>query len=187
MFDVLVALGIVVVLMVVAAVGALAAVWIAARRRNRVHPSAGNVAPLGWLVSPSAAARLHRRLRAAVAAGQAGRLGPELGPLRAQLHAEAVAVDRQLVATARLARSARTAPLADAARRTSLIEGHTARLLQLAHDDRGAVTEDRLAAIDERLSALDLARAEVAEAELGWTAPSEEDRPARPSPGRRTG
>jgi hypothetical protein len=37
------------------------------RRRNRLHPKVATMAPLIWLAHPGAPARMHRRLRAAIA------------------------------------------------------------------------------------------------------------------------
>src|SRR4051794_22858381 len=82
-------------------------------RRNRLHPCLATPAPLPWLGSPSRAARLHRRLRAAVmASGWEGKRRPRrrratmgvgeerLQELAGELAAEAVTLDHALVAAA---------------------------------------------------------------------------------------
>lgn len=75
-------------------------------RRNRVAPDVETLAPLTWLSSPSQAARLHRRLRAAVAPVHVPAKRRPAEPDRRTelcrtLVAEAVEIDHHLVLAAR--------------------------------------------------------------------------------------
>jgi hypothetical protein len=91
------------------AVGAAAALVLRWRLAsyNRVSPGAKGRAPLWWLCSPAASARLHRRLRAAVRLANVRPVpssadSPALSvqSLRRELEATAVELDDQLVVAA---------------------------------------------------------------------------------------
>lgn len=78
-------------------------------RRNQVSQDAPGDAPLAWLWSPTSAARLHRRLQAAVSLGQVIRTrhageadGSRAVAMAWELEREAVALDRRLTVIARL-------------------------------------------------------------------------------------
>lgn len=102
------------------------------RRRNRVAPSIPTNAPLSWLWSPRRAARLHRRLRAAVVHS---RLGPDdasaTGPMFRALVAEAVQIDGHLVAVGRLRFADRQGYLRPLAAEVARVEQVAARLARL--------------------------------------------------------
>jgi hypothetical protein len=146
------------------------------RRRNRVHPRVASAAPLWWLVSPGRAARLHRRLRAAVAAAQfrpgprrrrhlvpAGRV-PELVT---ELVQEAAAVDDQLVQAALAPASVRRHLLVMLEAHVVHVEGLARRLAALRPDAgrSAASSAAALRNLDERVEALENARSEVDELE----------------------
>src|SRR3954465_12263710 len=92
------------------------------RRRNRLHPRWPTSAPLSWLLHPGAPARLHRRLRHAVATahyrsrglGRHKVPGSRVGDLISELLHEAAAVDEQLVLAGRAPRPIRRRLLAAA-------------------------------------------------------------------------
>jgi hypothetical protein len=101
-------------------------------RRNRVAPSIRTNAPLAWLWSPGRAARLHRRLRAAVVHT---RLGPDdpsaTGPMVQALVAEAVQIDGHLVAVGRLRFADRQRYLRPLAADVARVEQVAARVARL--------------------------------------------------------
>jgi hypothetical protein len=159
--QVLAALAVVMVLMVVAWVGSLLAVVLAVRRANRVDRRVATPAPLTWLFSPRAGARLHRRLRAAVRLAQhstpvhahgsirarrtparPGRAHPLRGraargrspheELVDELAGRAVALDRQVVAAAAGPAASRRGRLAAVAADTALLEAAASNLAEVA-------------------------------------------------------
>jgi len=145
------------------------------RRRNRVHPRVATAAPLLWLVSPGKGARLHRRLRAALAAAQfrgpRQRRHPEptdrLHDLVTELIQEAAALDDQLVQAA-------LAPLPVRRHLLGALEPHVtntevlARRMAALRPDAGrsgASSAASLRALQERVDALEDARSEIDELE----------------------
>jgi hypothetical protein len=167
----------VVVIFVLFWVSSTAVVLWRLRRRNRVHPRVASAAPLSWLASPGRAARLHRRLRAAVAAAQF-RPGPRrrrrhlmpagrVHELVTELVQEAVAVDDQLVQAA-------LAPAAVRRHLLAMLETHVvhveclARRLAALRPDAGrsaASSAAALRSLGERVDALEDARSEIDELE----------------------
>lgn len=149
------------------------AAWLAAfavviwclRRRNRVAPDVRTPAPLGWLASPSWAARLHRRLRrsAEVARASAARSGsPMVADLAAELVEQAVLVDADLVAAAQLPVAARWAALSPLAERTATISRSALRLAGLAARAAGPAPASRsLDRVSERIELLVEAHADL--------------------------
>ncbi len=120
------------------------------RRRNRVSPAHPSPAPVGWLWSPRLAARLHRRLRAAVAVARmvarrhAGDpYPPRTVGLAGELEREAVAVDHHLALLGRLPVAERRRPLAQVIADVGRIERVASRLSML---EVQAATPARLAA-----------------------------------------
>ncbi|HEX8581240.1 MAG TPA: hypothetical protein VF640_02875 [Acidimicrobiales bacterium] len=161
---------------------ATALAWRQVVRRNRVSRATPTPAPLWWLVLPSEAARMHRRLRAAVVAARlvapAGRRRQRaprspIAEMVDDLEAQAVAVDLQVVAAAR-------ATARDRRQRLRALDGHVRRIEDLsarlvaagvaasAHRQPSHQASP-LDAIGERLDALEAARDELAaiEAALG--------------------
>lgn len=142
-------------------------------RRNRVSPDVRSPAPASWVSRPDAAARLHRRLRAAVTVARhaATRGGPSspLPELAADLEREAVALDADVVMVARLPRAARRPHLQALADRVQTVERAASQMSVLAVQSRADLTtvggQDAIGALAERLDALEAARHEVARAE----------------------
>jgi hypothetical protein len=101
--DFLTALGIVALVVGVAAAVGLALTMRALIRANRVAPGRRTSAPLSWLVSPRATARLHRRLQRAVrvsdfAVGSVAPAATPLADVARELTSRAVGIDDWLVA-----------------------------------------------------------------------------------------
>lgn len=108
-------------LVVVVVVAALAVAGVIALRNkssferdSRLAPGLSSSAPTAWAGSHDPEARLHRRLRDAIAALSANRAFDDDGNLlylRVELEHQAVALDEQLVATAALPLHVRREPL----------------------------------------------------------------------------
>jgi len=107
-------------------------------RANRVAPGKRTSAPLSWLVSLGAGARLHRRLRRAVTATHMSvRTIPDamtLHDVAGELVARAVAIDDWLVAAGRLHPQVRRARLHELAAEIREIEESAGRLHRLSVD-----------------------------------------------------
>ncbi|HEX2577361.1 MAG TPA: hypothetical protein VHK88_13485 [Aquihabitans sp.] len=164
-------IGLVVVVLVVALVVAGVA---ALRQRSTVEreaqlaPGLSTGAPASWAGSHDPEARLHRRLRDALAALRANQAFDDDGSmldLRVQLEQEAVALDEQLVATAALPMRVRRDPLEKLTAAVETIEQAVADLagasaetaaarLRVALDDVGTRT-DLVAQARAALDALD--------------------------------
>jgi hypothetical protein len=77
------------------------------RRRNRIHPKVSSPAPLRWLVSPAAPARLHRRLQTTV---RVASIHAPRKPL-SDVALQAIELDRRVVLAARQPHGARSATM----------------------------------------------------------------------------
>jgi len=146
-------------------------------RRNRVSPAVRSPAPVTWLWSPRATARLHRRLRGAVADIHLApsRRTPHSGPasvdeLRRELEYQAVELDHHLVIVARHPRRQRRSLLHALDAQVSEIETLSVRLSRLSSRPEGTpvsgwdVTRqppEVLAGIARQLDALDAAQDEL--------------------------
>jgi hypothetical protein len=141
-------------------------------RANRVAPGRRSAAPLSWLASPRLAARLHRRLRRAVAASDfaVGTIAPAAIPLRevaSELVQRSVSLDDWLVATLGLHPEARRYRLAQLTAEVREIEVSAARLHQLSSDWRRCLdqateaTAIPLPDLRERLDAVEAALLEL--------------------------
>lgn len=113
-------------------------------RANRVSRRHKSAAPLTWLVSLGALARLHRRLRRAVATAELAvtAVAPAALPLRdvaAELTSRAVAADHWLVTARTLHPVAQRGRVAQLAREVRDIEMSAARLHGLAFEWRRSV------------------------------------------------
>ena len=158
----------------------------ALRRRNRLHPTVLTNAPLSWLWSPVPAARLHRRLRLAVAmSGYRGRRRgrrtlSRIDELAAALTREAVDLDRRLVRAALAPRSLRRAQLALVEPQLGRIEHLAARLATLA-DDRSfdSSASVGLEALEEHVTILEAAQREVDDLEALLHLPGDPFSPRR--------
>jgi hypothetical protein len=162
-----------VVLLVV--VGALAR-W-RLDRRNRVSPAVKSPAPVSWLWSPRPAARLHRRLRGAVADIHLApsRRSPHSGPasvdeLRRELEYQAVELDRHLVIVARHPRGQRRSLLHALDAQVGEIEVLSVRLSRLSSRPEGTPSSgwevtrqppEVLSEIARQLDVLDAAQDEL--------------------------
>ncbi len=143
---------------------ALSARWVG--RRNRVDPSVPSGAPRTWLVSPSPAANLHRRLRQAsllvIAAtgadlsrparrrrrGRGAERGATAGPLDTagrEVVARAVLIDSRLVSAARSGRHWRSRRVGELRREVHQLEATAARIADLSIDLRHHL--DRVTAV----------------------------------------
>ena len=147
------------------------------KRSNRISPKAATPAPTAWLASPSAAARLHRRLKAATRRAQAiakrSCLGTEVQRLAAELEHESLVIGDELAVVASAPGPHRRAHLAAIEPKVRQVEQLAQRLAATANPPQttpGLVPEpEGLERIAEALDAMDEARAEVDRAERGET------------------
>lgn len=146
----------------------------ALRKRNRVSPSAASPAPAAWLGAPSAPARLHRRLRSAVAVARsasaaAAPVAPRLAELTADLEREAVAIDDHLVMVSRLASRERRKVLAQLATKVRQVEQLASQVSLMAVQAQAPmISAGQPSALDDlshQLELLEQARHEVAQVE----------------------
>jgi hypothetical protein len=131
-------------------------------RRNAVVPGRRSSAPLSWIRSPRAAARLHRRLARAVALAHAGATRPELlAPLLAELDAHAADIDRRLVLTNQTARLWKLKALAQLYREVTEVEALAVRIAGLVNDWPKSLDAPPALAIGQRIDALEAALREL--------------------------
>ena len=148
------------------AICVLATLWVRhrLRRRLRIVPSQRSAAPTVWVVSPSASARLHRRLRTVAASARlASSIDPGLAAVADELAGEALALEPHVVASAG-GRRAGTTARRDLAARIDELEAVARRLTVLASRSTDRATSG--ARLSERLLALEAAREELAEIDL---------------------
>ena len=149
-------------------------------RANRVSPAVKSPAPLLWLWTPMRAARLHRRLRTAVALihlspSPRTRQAPSLSvdELRRELEYQAVELDQHLVIAVRHPRSHRRGLLASLDVQVGEVERLALRLSNMSRPTgtpssgwAGPVTPPEvLERMSEQLDLLDAAQLELAEIE----------------------
>ena len=153
----------------------LVAVW-RLRRRNRIHPKWPTMAPLSWLVHPGLPARLHRRLRAAVATAHYRAPGrgrhkipsSSVDELVVELLHEAAALDEQIVLAGRAPRSIRHQLLSVTAPQVTKLEaiaGRLAVLVSASARPGGAPAASAIQALEDRLDAIEVSRQEIADLE----------------------
>jgi hypothetical protein len=148
-------------------VGAVAFVVHRLRVRNRVVLSVRTPAPLRWLASPRRAARLHRRLRAAVAGAHLAQLHREtvslgIDDVIAELSLRAVELDRQLVVCDGAPSASRRRMLRELAAEVGEVEALTERTIRLARAWSGDRPSERgLGPVRDRLDALEAAVREL--------------------------
>jgi hypothetical protein len=174
--DVLVGVLVLVALSVTIGMALTATVLWRLHRRNRVHACLPTTAPLRWLTSPKRAARLHRRLRGAVAAsGWEGRrrsrrrrspldAGEErLQELAGDLAGEAIALDHAIVAASLSPRLARRHILDTIEPSVVRLERVAGRLAALRVGTGARLLTDpaSLELLEEQLDVLEAARLEV--------------------------
>lgn len=149
-------------------------------RANRVSPAVKSPAPLHWLSSWSKPARLHRRLRAAVALihlspSPRARQAPSLSvdALRRDLEYQAVELDQHLVVAARHPRAYRRGLLKSLDQQVVTIEALAVRLSTMMRPadapstgwDGPVASPDVLQRIGQQLDLLDAAQTELIEIE----------------------
>jgi len=149
-------------------------------RRNQVSPDHAGDAPLKWLWSPAGAARLHRRLRAAISVTRVVRTRhardadpPRAVDLAREVEIEAATLDRQLTLIGRLHVGERRRLMPQLAAEVRRVEQVASRLSMLDVDAAAAVRlpQERSAMEDlaERLDQLEESHRElrVTDAEVG--------------------
>jgi hypothetical protein len=145
-------------------------------RHNRVSPSVPTAAPLGWLGSPSRAARLHRRLRTVVTTLRALPRDPDgsepsfsRGPVADDLERHAVALDEWVQWVSRSPARDRARHYDEIARQVREIEVLAIRLSHLTPAAAGprqrALARQTIDEIGDRIDVLELAHHEVLEVE----------------------
>jgi hypothetical protein len=160
------AIAVFLVMTVVLCVCCVAAALHMLRVRNRVVPDVRSSAPLGWLWSPRAAARMHRRLRGSVlGARMALPPGSVLADVAREIEQRAASLDRELVAADRARAPARSRLVADLRDEVAEVEALNQRLVTMSRSRR-----HDLGAVRERLDALDAALRELELPEAGATA-----------------
>ena len=153
----------------------LLAVW-RLRRRNRLHPRWPTMAPMTWLVHPGLPARLHRRLRAAVATAHYRAPGrgrhkvpsSSVDELVLELLHEAAALDEQIVLAGRAPRSIRRQLLGVTEPQVTKLEaiaGRLAVLVSASARPGGAPAASAIQGLEDRLDAIEVSRQEIADLE----------------------
>jgi len=146
----------------------LAVVWVRSRLRRtlRIDPAVRSAVPTSWILAPTRAARLHRRLRAIAASARlASTCDRSLSTLAHELVGEALALEPRILAVAGTGRTG-VAVRRHLAAELSELETAARRLASLSTDlptspDGGAASR-----LQERLGALDAARRELADIDL---------------------
>ncbi|HEX3539777.1 MAG TPA: hypothetical protein VHT75_04970 [Acidimicrobiales bacterium] len=172
MADFLLVLGVLALVAFTTFVIVLLAVLRKVTRANQVAPGRPSPAPLSWLASPGAPARLHRRLRRAVTTADvsARRIAPAavaLGDVAQEITARAVAVDDGLVAASGLHPMARRGQVAELAAEVRDIEACAARLHRVSgdwrrrHDEAASALSVPPPNLHERLDAVEAALREL--------------------------
>jgi hypothetical protein len=144
----------------------LSALWVRhrVRKRLRITPGVRSTAPTVWLVSPTAAARLHHRLRRVGASARAAStLDPALTDLADELIVDALRLEPAVVAVARTGRTG--APVRrGVSARVSELELVARRLTTLSTQAVSGWSE--AVRLPDRVGALAAARQELADIEL---------------------
>jgi hypothetical protein len=141
------------------------------RKQNQVVPGVDSKAPASWAGSHTPEARLHRRLRDAVAAARtaADVSGVPLDAATTRIDAEATALDDRLVAAAALPAAHRDEALGRLEPLVASLEDTVAALVERVSitDGPAELTEKTLDDTDIALEALARAREEVERIERG--------------------
>ena len=149
---------IVVLLFVVSAVVAATVVVRTQKRKfaeaNVVVPGAGSKAPAAWAGAHTPEARLHRRLRDAVAAVRANPAMEDAFRMdaRVSLEQHALAVDERLIAVAALPEGVRAEPLASVSAAVDAVEAAVAELV--AGTESRTQLDQAMAEVEQRVSRL---------------------------------
>ena len=153
----------VVVVLVLFGAAAVVAATVVVRNQKRsyaeanvVVPGTATTAPAEWAGAHTPEARLHRRLRDAVAAVKANPAMEDafMMDARVSLEQQALAVDERLIAVAALPEGVRAAPLASVSAAVDSVEAAVARLVAGPADREAlgsAMTEvaDRVASLEQ--------------------------------------
>ncbi len=134
------------------------------KEQNEVVPGVASPAPASWAGAHSPEAKLHRRLRDAVAAARANPRLVELGLAEQtkQVEAEALAIDERLVAVSNLPERNKAEPLTKLESAVTALEDAVASLVTSSSvADTKELLEQAVSDADIRLQALAEARAEV--------------------------
>lgn len=129
---------------------------------NEIVPGVPTNAPKEWAGAHSREARMHRRLRDAVAALRANASldDPSMAGIREDLQEQAVAVDQRLIAAAALPKSRREEPLAKLEEAVSAIEEAAAAVVDLRGPSLESV-EQGIEDVRTRIRLVESARAEL--------------------------
>ena len=148
-------------LVVVAAVVAATVVVRSGKRQyakaNEVVPGTPTRAPAEWAGAHSPEARLHRRLRDAVAALRANPGLEDAWRLEARVSLEqhAVAVDERLIAVASLPERVRAEPLASVAAAVDAVEAAVASLVAGPVPEARSGLDQAMAEVESRVAGLE--------------------------------
>jgi len=147
---------------------AASVLWIRWRlqRMVRVRPGTPSPAPVGWVMSTSEPARLHRRLRRSAASARLAATygGPAVASLAAEVEEEAVRLEVSLVALSRVWRNERQLrkELAGQIIELEHLAARVAASSDLARHRAGLTGgTDHLTELRERIDAVDAARQEL--------------------------
>lgn len=129
---------------------------------NEIVPGVKTNAPKAWAGAHSPEARLHRRLRDAIAAMQANASldDPAMAPVRSSIEEQALGVDERLIAAAALPKQHREEPLRQVEKAVHAIEGAVAGVVDLRGPSMGAI-EQGLEDVRARMLNVEAARAEL--------------------------
>lgn len=129
---------------------------------NEVVPGVKTNAPKGWAGAHSPEARMHRRLRDAVAALQANASldDPAMAPVRSSIEEQAIGVDERLIAAAALSKQHREEPLRQIDKAVHAIESAVAGVVELRGPSMGAIDQG-LEDVRARMLNVEAARAEL--------------------------
>ena len=129
---------------------------------NEVVPGVKTNAPKSWAGAHTPEARMHRRLRDAVAAMQANAAldDPAMAPVRTSIEEQAIGVDERLVAAAALPKQHREEPLRQVDKAVHAIESEVAGVVELRGPSMGSI-EQGLEDVRARMLHVEAARAEL--------------------------
>ena len=129
---------------------------------NEIVPGVPTNAPKGWAGAHSPEARMHRRLRDAVAALQSNASldAPDMVAIRADIEAQALAVDERLIAAAALSKAHREEPLRQIEDAVQSVEAAVASVVDLRGPSMGSI-EQGLDDVRARLRHVEEAHAEL--------------------------
>lgn len=155
-------------------VGAVAAAFVVGasavaknnKKRNQVVPGITSPAPASWSGSHDPEAKLHRRVRDAVAGLHAiAGHDPAMASTIAKVNEEALAIDQQLVAVSLIADRFKDQAMPNLTKAVEDLEEITAQAVGRSARTSELSVGDQLSDLSDRLEAMRLARAEVEEAD----------------------